>query len=47
MENNLTLGEDIVQADTGIFLWPQLVKTWHFTRSKEDTGTEAHGVPTR
>ena len=39
MENNLTL-EDTVQADTGISLW-------HFTRSKEDTGTEAHGVPTR
>ena len=41
MENNP------VQANTGIFLWPLLVKTWHFTRSKEDTGTEAHGVPTR
>ena len=41
------LREDTVQADTGIFLWPLLVKTQHFTRSKEDTGTEAHGVPTR
>ena len=41
------LREDTVQADTGIFLWPQLVKTWDFTRSKEDTGTKTHGVPTR
>ena len=45
MENNLTLNS--VQAETGIFLWPLLVKTWHFTRSKEDPGTETHGVPTR
>ena len=48
MENNLTLNsEKIVQADTSIFLWPLLVKTQHFTRSKEDTGTETHGAPTR
>ena len=30
-----------------IFLWPLLVKTQDFTRSKEDTGIETHGVPTR
>ena len=49
MENNLTLnsGEDTVQTVTDIFLWPHLVKARHFTRSKEDTGTEAYGVPTR
>ena len=23
-----------------------MVKTWNFTRSKEDPGTESHGVPT-
>ena len=34
-------------ADTGIFLWPLLVKAWDFTRSKEDTGSKAYGVPTR
>ena len=39
MENNLTL-------NTGIFLWPLLVKTQDFTRSKEDTGTKTYGVPT-
>ena len=39
--------EDTVQTDTGIFLWSHLVKAWHFTRSKEDTGTETYGVPTR
>ena len=49
MENNLTLNseEDPVQTVTGIFLWPHLVKAQHFTRSKEDTGTETYGVPTR
>ena len=30
-----------------IFLWPLLVEAWDFTRSKEDTGTETYGVPTR
>ena len=49
MENNLSLnlGKDTVQADTGIFIWPLLVKAWDFTRAKEDTGTETYGVPTR
>ena len=48
MENNLTLNsEDTVQTDTDIFLWPHLVEKQHFTRSKEDTGTERYGVPTR
>ena len=48
MENSLTLNlENTVQADTGSFLWPLLVKTWDFTRSKEDTGTETCRVPTR
>ena len=47
MENNLSLNSETVQTDTGIFLWPHLVKAQHFTRCKEDTGTEAHGVPTR
>ena len=42
MENNLTLNSEKIQ-----FKQTQLVKTWHFTRSKEDTSTEAHGVPTR
>ena len=42
MENNLT-----VQTDTGIFLWPHLVEAQDFTRSKEDTGTETYGNPTR
>ena len=40
------LRKDSVQAVTGIFLWPLLVKTWNFTRSKEDTGTQSYGVPT-
>ena len=40
MENNLTLNSE------KIFLWPHLVKAWHFTRSKEDTGIETDGVPT-
>ena len=49
MENNLTLNsvEDPVQTNTGIFLWTRLVRTWNFTRSQEDTGTKAYGVPTR
>ena len=49
MENNLTLNleEDTIQTNTGMFLWSHLVEAWHFTRSKEDTGSEAYGVPTR
>ena len=49
MENNLTLNLEKIQVQsvTGIFLWPHLVKARHFTRSKEDTGTETYGVPTR
>ena len=30
------LRKDSVQAVPGIFLWPVLVKTWNFTRSKEN-----------
>ena len=30
------LRKDSVQAVTGIFLWPLLVKTWNLTRSKEN-----------
>ena len=41
------LGKDPVQAVTGIFLWPLLVKTWNLTRSKENSGTNSYGVPTR
>ena len=47
MSNNLTLRKDSVQAVPGIFLWPLLVKTWNFTRPKENSGTESYGVPTR
>ena len=49
MENNLTLKlrQDPVQTVTGIFLWSRLVEERDFTRSKEDTGTETYGVPTR
>ena len=39
------LREDTVQADTGIFLWPLLVKTWNHTRSQENSGTDSYGVP--
>ena len=41
------LRRDPVQAVTGNFLWPLLVKTWNLTRSKENSGTESYGVPTR
>ena len=41
------LRKDSVQAVTGIFQWPLLVKTWNCTRSKENSGTNSHGVPTR
>ena len=37
----------MVQAVPGIFLWPLLVKTWYFTTSKEDSGTQSYGIPTR
>ena len=49
MENNLTLNSEKIQfqTDTGIYLWSHLVEAQHFTRSKEDTGTEAYGLPTR
>ena len=40
------LRKDTVQAVTGIFLWPLLVKTWNLSRSKENSGTESYGVPT-
>ena len=47
MENNLTLNSEKIQfKQTGIFLWPHLVKAWHFTRSKEDRDTETYGVST-
>ena len=47
MISNLTLNsEKILQAVPGIFLWPLLVKTRHFTGSKEDQGTESYGIPT-
>ena len=29
------------------FLWPLLVKTWIVTRSKENSGTQSYGDPTR
>ena len=45
-KSHSTIGEDTVQTDTGIFLWSHLVEARHFTRSKDDTGTEAYGVPT-
>ena len=48
MKNNLTLNLEKIQfKQSGIFLWPHLVKAQDFTRSKEDTGTKAYGVPTR
>ena len=49
MENNLTLNSEKIQfqTNTGIFLWTRLVRTRNFTRSQEDTGTKAYGVPTR
>ena len=46
VENNLTFKSEKIQFKQ-TQVWPLLVKTWHFTRSKEDTGTETHGVPTR
>ena len=49
MNNNLTLNLEKIQfkQSQGIFLWPLLVKTWYFTRSKEDSSTQSCGVPTR
>ena len=48
MSNNLTLNSEKIQfKQSGIFLWPLLVKTWNCTRSKENSGTESYGVPTR
>ena len=41
------LRKDPVQTVPGIFLWPLLVKIWNLTRSKENSGTESYGVPTR
>ena len=47
MSNYLTqLRKDSVQAVTGIFLWPLLVKTWNITSSKENSDTDSYGVPT-
>ena len=40
MNNSLTCNSDLVQAVPSVFLWPLLVKTWYFTRSKEDSGTQ-------
>ena len=40
------LKKDSVQAAPSVFLWPLLVKTWYFTRSKEDSGNQSYGVPT-
>ena len=45
MENNLTLNSEKIQFKQ-YFLCPLLVKSRDFTRSKEDTGTETHRVPT-
>ena len=47
MENNLTLNSEKIQfKQTQVsFYGHLLVKTWDFTRSKEDTGTETYGVP--
>ena len=49
MENNLTLNAEKIQfkQSAGIFLWPHLVRERDFTRSKEDTGIKAYGIPTR
>ena len=49
MENNITLNLEKIHFKQSkvSFSWPHLVKAWHFTRSKEDTGTETYGVPTR
>ena len=40
------LRKDPVQAVTGIFLWPLLVRTQNLTKSKENSGTNSYGVPT-
>ena len=50
MENNLTLNSEKIkfkQKGKKIFLWTCLVRSRNFTRSQEDTGTTAYGVPTR
>ena len=45
MENILTLNSEFKQTQVSFYghCWS---KQQHFTRSKEDTGTETHGVPT-
>ena len=40
IESNFTLCEQVLNKS-------HLVEEWDFTRSKEDTGTETYGVPTR
>ena len=46
MENNLTLNSEKIQFKQ-TQVWTCLVRTGNFTRSQEDTGTKAYGVPTR
>ena len=42
MSNNLTLNSEKIQ-----FKQSQVsFKAWNFTRCKEDSGTQSHGVPT-
>ena len=41
MENNLTLNSEKIQFKQSQ-VWPHLVEAQHFTRSKEDTGTEIY-----
>ena len=45
-ENNITLNLEKIQFKQ-TQVWPLLVEAWDFTRSKEDTGTETYGIPTR
>ena len=48
MSNNLTLNSEKIKfKQSQLSLWPLLVKTWNFTRSKEDSGSQSYGVPTR
>ena len=47
ISNNLTLNSIRFSSSVqSIFLRPLLVKTWYFTRSKEDSGTQSFGIPT-
>ena len=48
MENNLTLNLEKISSNSHRYLSQATIgQAWDFTRSKENTGTETSGVPTR